>query len=80
MQLGILREHNVNEIHNVQGFYDCTFKAFLQKGQLISAMAAVIVLLQSRFNVCIKNSSYIYTHPKKQRQIFTFREKFVSFC
>lgn len=32
VQLGILREYNVNEIHNVQGFYDCVFKAFLQKG------------------------------------------------
>ena len=53
MQLGILGEYNVNEIHNMQGFYDCIFKAFLQKGRLISAMAAVIVFLQSRFNVRI---------------------------
>lgn len=65
MQLGILGEYNVNEIHNAQGFYDCLFKAFLQKGQLTPAMAAVIVFLQSRFNAHISESSYIYTYLKK---------------
>lgn len=53
MQLGILGEYNANEIHNAQGFYDCIFKALLQKGQLMPAMAAVIVFLQSRLNVHI---------------------------
>lgn len=80
MQLGILGEHNVNEIHNVQGFYDCIFKAFLQKGRLISAMAAVIVFLQSRFNVRIEEQQlHLHSSEKVTCKTLTFRELSASY-